>query len=91
MGAWWRPVISLSYLKIMRVFIIAMASGLTTLEIWAAIVGVFPRWPGHNLVRADEPIHFWTVWQEMAVLTVMSWICVWLSRRPRPPKAPYEK
>lgn len=87
MGAWWRPIISLSYGKSMRVFILIMASALTALEIGAAVTGVFPRWPDHNLTRADEPIHFWTVWQEMAVLTVMSWSIVWLAR-PRPPKPP---
>lgn len=77
--------------KRMRVFIIAMASGLTTLEILAAIFGVFPRWPDHNLTRADEPVHFWTVWIEMGCLTLMSWVIVYFARRPRPPKAPYEK
>ena len=75
----------------MRVFILIMASALTTLEIGAGVTGVFPRWPDHNLVRVEEPIHFWTVWQEMAVLTVISWICVYLARRPKPPVPPYEK
>jgi membrane protein implicated in regulation of membrane protease activity len=75
----------------MRILILVMASAITVLELLALIFGVFPRWPIGSIYRADEPTHFWSMWWNMGGLAVISWICVYLARRPRPPKAPYEK
>lgn len=75
----------------MRAFIWAMATLLSLIEIGALVLGFFPRWPGPSVYLAQEPGHFWTLWAEMGIMAIISWVCVFLARRPREPKPPYEK